>query len=445
MAAYATDGAGLITAYNDLAAELWGQHPSLGEIRWCGAWGLRDAFDDPVAPEKLPVARALSSQVELSEADVIIERPDRSRISIRSQTRVTFKNGAAVGSITLLCRQSATIFDKLQQERLAAIVSTSDDIIIGKTLDGIVTSWNAAATRILGYAPEEMIGKSITRIIPPELMEEETYIISKLRSGEKVDHFDTERLSKDGRRVALSLTVSPLRDELSKIVGASKIGRDITERRRAEDLQRRLFDELNHRVKNTLATVLALAKQSARRAVNPAQFAESFSGRVQALARVHDLLVRGEMVGSELASLVQAEVLVGAKADGRIEISGPPLILDPRTSGQIGLTLHELTTNAKKFGALSTATGQLLVEWKILPQQQELHFLWKESGAPAPVAGNPGFGMSLIRQTIEAAGGTSELKFREDGLQYSIRLPLSHSLAKKAGFDVGNESAGKWI
>lgn len=117
---------------------------------------------------------------------------------------------------------------------LAAIVESSDDAIVSKNLDGRILSWNAGATRIFGYSPDEVIGKHITIIIPPELYGEEEEILAKLRRGESIDHFDTTRLTKDGRKVHVSITVSPVRDSQGTIIGASKVARDVTERKRAE-------------------------------------------------------------------------------------------------------------------------------------------------------------------------------------------------------------------
>jgi PAS domain S-box-containing protein len=122
--------------------------------------------------------------------------------------------------------------------QLAAIVESSDDAIVGKNLDGIIQSWNAGATRIFGYTAEEIIGHPITTIIPPELRDEERHILDHIRRGERLDHFDTVRVTKDGRRIPISLTISPILDEWGMVTGASKVARDISERKLAERLQR---------------------------------------------------------------------------------------------------------------------------------------------------------------------------------------------------------------
>src|SRR6185369_12629787 len=161
--------------------------------------------------------------------------------------------------------------------RLAAIVESSDDAIIAKDLQGIITDWNSGAQRIFGYAAEEVIGRSVTLLIPPERMEEEALILSKLRKGERIDHFETVRVRKDGKRIDISLTTSPIKDKQGRTIGASKIARDITERKQTEEALRkseeahRLLSEslrdadrrkdeflamLAHELRNPLATVL---------------------------------------------------------------------------------------------------------------------------------------------------------------------------------------------
>src|SRR5712672_1006467 len=117
--------------------------------------------------------------------------------------------------------------------RLAAIVTSSDDVIVSKTLEGVITSWNPAAERILGYTAEEAVGKNIKLIIPPDRQAEEDDILARIRRGERVEHFETVRLTKDGRPIDVSLTVSPVRDDAGRVIGASKIARDITEQKRS--------------------------------------------------------------------------------------------------------------------------------------------------------------------------------------------------------------------
>jgi PAS domain S-box-containing protein len=126
---------------------------------------------------------------------------------------------------------------------LAAIVDSSDDAIVSKTLDGIITSWNRGAEKIFGYSAEEAVGQHITLIIPTARHGEENDVLARIRRGEKLDHFETVRRAKDGREVHISLTVSPVRDATGKIIGASKVARDITERKHAEEERERLVSQ----------------------------------------------------------------------------------------------------------------------------------------------------------------------------------------------------------
>ena len=129
------------------------------------------------------------------------------------------------------------------QARLAAIVEGSDDAIIGKSLDGIVTSWNQGAERIFGYTAEEMVGSPLSRLVPPDRPDEVPSILAAIRRGERVEHFDTERVRKDGQRIQVSLSISPIRDATGDVIGASKIARDVTDRKRAEEERERLLAE----------------------------------------------------------------------------------------------------------------------------------------------------------------------------------------------------------
>lgn len=151
---------------------------------------------------------------------------------------------------------SVTLDDTAElRARLAAIVDSSDDAIVSKTLDGVITSWNRSAERLFGYTADEAIGHDIFLIIPEDRREEEQDVLARLRRGERIDHFETVRQAKDGRRLFISLTVSPIRDAQGQIIGASKVGRDITERvvaaealRRAHEELQRAHDELEERV-----------------------------------------------------------------------------------------------------------------------------------------------------------------------------------------------------
>lgn len=212
--------------------------------------------------------------------------------------------------------------NELKAARLAAIIASSDDAIVSKTLDGIVTTWNAGAEKIFGYTADEIVGQPITRIIPPELHYEEEEILARIRRGLHIDHFETVRLAKDGRRIDVSVTISPMRDKSGNLIGASKVGRDITERKHAEGLQQLLIGELNHRVKNTLATVQSIANQTVHRAKSPSDFAASFGGKQLIAGENAQSAHSVDVAGAELSEPHRDQLPFGDGEDERITRTG---------------------------------------------------------------------------------------------------------------------------
>ena len=142
--------------------------------------------------------------------------------------------------------------------RLAAIVESSDDAIVGKTIEGIITNWNSGAERIFGYAPGDVIGKPITVLIPSDRHDEEPGILERIKCGERVEHYDTVRQRKDGTLVDVSLSVSPIKDATGRVIGASKIARDITQRKDSQKRQEFLTQEIHHRTNNIFSVVQAV-------------------------------------------------------------------------------------------------------------------------------------------------------------------------------------------
>jgi PAS domain S-box-containing protein len=225
---------GLLRLYNRRAAELWGREPTLGEQRYCGALRLFRPDGTHLPHAETPMAEVLLFGGERND-DVVIERPDGSRITVRVNiTALRDSQGHIVGAVNAF--QDVTERTKAEDDaaHLAAVIVSADDAIISKLLDGRITSWNRAAERMFGYTEGEVLGKSITIIIPPDRLHEEEVIIQRLTRGESIEHFETERVAKDGRILQLSLSVSPIRDRRGRIVGASKVARDISEKRRFE-------------------------------------------------------------------------------------------------------------------------------------------------------------------------------------------------------------------
>ena len=429
VAVYITDAEGRITFYNQAAADLWGHRPKLGTDFWCGSWRLYWPDGAPMAHHECPMATAIKEGRPIRDIEAVLERPDGARVPFRPYpTPLKDESGRVIGAINLLIDATDLKQAEIESARLAAIVVSSDDAIVGKTLDGCVTSWNAGATRIFGYEPKEMIGQSIIKIIPPELRQEEDEILAKLKRGEHIAHYETVRLAKDGRRLNISLSVSPVFDKTGRIIGASKIARDVTEKKRVEAIQRVLIEELNHRVKNTLAMTQAIASQSLRHAKSASDFVESFTGRVQALAKAHSLLTDRKLEGAELTELVREQVTLGV-ADERVICSGPTVILGAQPAIHLALVLHELATNARKYGGLSVPQGRLSVKWEVHSSGSRTLLLdWTESGGPqvsAPLTA--GFGTTLIERTLQTHGGQATVRYGVTGVTCKLRLPLGET------------------
>lgn len=427
VAIYTTDADGFLTFYNDAAAEFWGQRPELGRTRWSGAHRFYSTSGDNIPHERGPVARTLETG-EAQRHECVTERPDGTRIhTLAFPYPLRDANGRLTGSINLLTDITDSYKGAAALARLAAVVASSDDAIVTKTLTGHITSWNKSATRIFGYEEKEILGQPINIIVPPELQDEEKEILTRIGRGEHIDHYETERVAKDGRRVYVSLTVSPLHDKSGRIIGASKVARDITEKKRTEEMQQLLLGELNHRVKNMLAIVQSIATQTLRRAASPEEFTKSFTGRVQALARAHTLFTRDSWQGTDIHDLVRDQLLLDDEKDDRIIWSGAPFVLEPQSAMSFSMILHELGTNARKYGALSVPGGQLSLEWT-LESGIGLVLRWLERGGPlvhAPL--RQGFGTTLIEKGLKAHGGEAAIEYDPEGLTCEIRLPLPNN------------------
>ena len=239
-AIYTCDAVGRVTLYNQAAVELWGMEPTLEKTQWCGSWKMFRPDGAPLPLDQCPMAVTLREGRIARGEEIVVERPDGTRRHVLSHPQPMLDaEGAVVGAVNMLVDMT----DRKQAEKtaanLAAIVTSSDDAIVGKDLNGIVTSWNGAAERLFGYTAEEMVGQPVARLFPVERTDEEGHILERIRRGESIDHYETIRCRKDGTELMVSLTVSPVLDSHGAIIGASKIARDITEQKRVEKALRR--------------------------------------------------------------------------------------------------------------------------------------------------------------------------------------------------------------
>ncbi len=425
-AIYTTDAAGRITFFNESAAALWGIRPELGTSEFCGSWKLYWPDGTPLPHDECPMALTLKTGKPVRGATAVAERPDGTRVTFIPYPTPLFDDaGTLIGGVNMLVDVTDINRADFAQQRLASIIEFSDDAIISKDLTGTITSWNSGAERLFGYTADEAVGESVTMLIPGNHVDEEPKIIASIERGEKIDHYETVRRRKDGTLVDISLTVSPIRNAQGKIVGASKIARDITERRRAQEQQNLILGEIKHRIRNTLATVQAISAQTMRSAT--AEERSAFAARLRTLAAAHDLLTLekwneaslGEVVSKALDPFVEEH-------RARFESYGPSLSLNANNALLVAMALHELATNAVKYGALSNKRGSVQVTWNVLPGNADrMRFTWRETGGP-PVKppSRKGFGSLLIEMAFQDRGGSSRIDFEPQGLVCTLELDL---------------------
>lgn len=240
IAFYTCDLNGFITYFNNAATLLWGREPEIGKDLWCGSWKIFYENGMPMPLNECPMAKVLKEGVPHQNRHISIERPDHTFRSLLVFPKPIFDDkGNMIGAHNTLVDITSQQMGELKQATLSAIVESSGDAIVGKDLNGIITSWNSSAERIFGYPESEAVGSHISIIIPKERLKEENKIIGRLKKGRRIDHFETIRRTKDGRQIPVSLTISPIKDASGNIVGASKVARDITAQKKAQaDIQK---------------------------------------------------------------------------------------------------------------------------------------------------------------------------------------------------------------
>lgn len=349
----------------------------------------------------------------------------------------------AEAKLQRLSDQLARLTDAtIAQARLAAIVESSDDAIIAKTLEAIITDWNKGAERIFGYTAEEIIGKSKLTLFPPDRYAEEDEILAKLRRGERIDHFETVRVTKDGRQIDVSLTISPIRNGEGKIVGASTIARDITLQKRAQReltaLNARLknsVQETHHRVKNNLqilAAFLDMLMQDYTEAL-PMIEVQRLSQQVSVLAGIHDILTHdpktlGENEADTMlpASVVLERLLLLLQTTAqqqRLEYQIPDIDLNIRQATALTLIVHELVLNALKYGG-ETVRVSMCVEGSSVRLEVEDDGQGLPPGFDPQKEANTGLALveSLTRNDLR--GRILFTDREEGGAKVSLQFPL---------------------
>ncbi|MEX2307506.1 MAG: PAS domain S-box protein [Pirellulales bacterium] len=477
--AYLCDSDGLITYFNDHAVGIWGRAPELNNPvdRFCGSFKLYSSDGKPIAHDECWMALALKTGKEYNGQEIVIECPDRIRRTVLAHANPIYDEaGNLQGAVNVLVDISDRKLAEEVNARLSAIVESAEDAIISKTLDGVIRSWNAGAERLFGYSANEAIGQSITLIIPPERLDEEQLILSRLRRGERIEHYETVRMSKDGQRFDISLTISPIQDLTGRIIGASKVARDITTRKQSEATLVALKNQLEeahqrkdeflamlaHELRNPLAVIdnsLQLLRLDDSLSPSVEKLREIMEQQTNHLTRlVEDLLdasriTRGSIelrweavdLASVVANAVQTARPLIDDAGHQLAVALPPtpviLNADPVRLTQV---LGNLLTNAAKYtphggqiwltgrrkdgGAqLSVRDTGLGIPADMLPHIFDM-FAQVESSL-SRARGGMGLGLALAKKLVELHGGRIEVHSagHGKGSEFVVWLPTAVS------------------
>ncbi|MFN3658231.1 MAG: PAS domain S-box protein [Pseudolabrys sp.] len=444
IATFICDAKGTILQYNRRAVETWGRAPVPGQTHEQFSENTRfHELDGTPMPRSL-LAEVLATGKPVRDAERMVMRADGSP-SIVSVNIDPLRNakGDVIGAVNCFIditerkRTEAALADsrlraREQEQRLAATYEHAAIGISEIAPDGSFLRVNEAICAITGYSREELLGNRLFAHTHPDDADPDREAFRKQVAGELAFYSVEKRfIRKDGRVIWMSVRSSPVSDADGRLLYLVRVVQDITGRKAAEQRQKLLIDELNHRVKNTLATVQSLATQTARGANDPQAFRERFEGRLIALSKAHDQLTVHHWESADLRELLSGTFAPYAAAGSeRIVLRGEDVVLRPRAVLTLAMAMHELTTNAAKYGALSVPGGVIELHWQ--PARDEtgralLRIDWRERGGPPVVAPEArGFGSKFVEGSIAAElGGKASLTFAPEGLRCAIVIPMA--------------------
>jgi PAS domain S-box-containing protein len=443
IATFICDAKGTILQYNSRAVEIWGREPRPGQTHHQFTAAAR-FFDIDGAPlQRSELAEVLATGKPARDVERIVERMDGVRVTV-SLNIDPLRNakGDVIGAVNCFIdiTERKRTAAALEQSRLHALeqeqrwAATYEHAAIGISEvapDGRFLRVNEAICAITGYSREHLLASKLFTHTYPADADADREGFRKQVNGDLEFYSVEKRFNrKDGHVIWLSVRSSPVRATDGHLLYLVRIVRDVTERKAAEQRQKLLIDELNHRVKNTLATVQSLAFQTVHGAPTPAVFRESFEGRLIALSKAHDQLTRHHWESAELRELLSASIApyMGAGSE-RIVLRGEDIVLRQRAVLTLAMAFHELTTNAAKYGALSVPCGLIEIRWQVRDDDGSrplLRIEWVEQGGPAVAEPQQrGFGSKLIEGSIAAElGGSARLAFKPAGLRCEIVIPL---------------------
>lgn len=462
-----TDAAGHVTFLNAVAEKLTG-FPADAAVGKPLVEIFRIVNERTRRVVENPVAKVLQTGAIVGLANhTVLLASDGKEIPIDdSAAPIRMPDGDLFGVVLIFRDITEQRRAELERAWLAAIVASSDDAIISKRLDGSITSWNSGAERMYGYRAEEIVGKPITTIIPAELHPEELQILQRLRHGERIDHFETVRLAKDGRRIEVSLTVSPIRDEEGEIVGASKVARDITERKRAERLLREVDqrkDEflatLAHELRNPLApirTATEILRRTLPSGSQPFNAYTIIDRQVRQLVRLVDDLLDISRVTTDRIQLQKEKLDLGILLKAAVDSMRPAFegarqvltlalpgeaVFVEADSTRLMQVFSNILQNANKY---TPPGGHTRVELR--REDSEALVSVSDSGVGIPASmlehvfdlftqvdrsydrtgGGLGIGLTLAKRLVEMHGGRIEARSEgpNRGSEFIVWLPL---------------------
>jgi PAS domain S-box-containing protein len=446
------DAGGRILQYNRRAVELWGSAPEPGQTQdqffaQCRFFGT--------GGEQLPrsrLAEVLRTGHSIRDEEVAVERPDGSLVIVLLNIDpLVNAQGTQIGAIS--CLQDVTERKRMvqaldrskldlreQRERWNATYEHAAIGIVEVDAEGRFLRVNEAICSITGLSREELLGSRLYARTHPGDRDVDEELYRRQVAGD-IGFYSLEKrfVRGDGRILWIAVRSSTVRDADGSFLYGVRVVQDVTDRKEAEERQKLLIDELNHRVKNTLATVQSLATQTARGTDSPEAFRAAFEGRLIALSQAHDQLTRRHWKSADLR-----DIIVGATApyltrsQDQAVLEGEAVTVAPRVALTLALAMHELSTNAAKYGALSVPAGRIEVRWCILRERSQkpaLSIKWSErNGPPVSTPANRGFGSRFIEGSVASElRGTARLDFAATGLCCTMEIPIAPELLDVEG------------
>jgi len=432
---YTCDRDGMLAQYNRCAAELWGSTPVLGvaESRYGAVVRTLDMNGNPLAPEDLPMAEVIRTARPVRDRELVVERTSGQRLTLLANADPLFdeqgKLSGGVGCIRDIGKLKTMQRRVGEARHVGRYVMEALPIALYTTnAEGKLLFFNKAAAKLWGRRPE--LGSAywcgshkILLANGTPVAHDQCLMAVALREKRALVGPEAIAERPDGTRVPFLPHPTPVFDSEGEMIGGVNMLIDLSEQKRASAQQRSLIDELNHRVKNTLATIQSLAAQTLR--VSRDAGDRDFESRLLALSRVHDQLTHRNWEWADFALIANDTLMErSGAADARVCLDGPTVPLNARTALAVAMVLHELAANAERHGALSTAEGRVTLSWNV--RSNRLFVDWREEGGPPVTAPTRlGFGARLLERSIaQELGGTPRLEFAPGGVHCTMEIPL---------------------